>query len=88
MVLNLSGNSEKAVEYLNNNVFHFREGSSIVRDISVDAHLLLGKKYLSEKKYDQALKEFLATVETPDNTQAGQRAGDSRSAQMARLLGH
>ena len=82
MVLNLSGNSEKAVEYLNNSVFHFREGSSRVRDITVDAHLLQGIKYLSEKKYDEALKEFLATAENPDNKQAVQRPGDSRSAQI------
>ena len=87
MVLNLSGNSEKAVEYLNNSVFHYREGSSRVRDITVDAHLLLGKKYLSEKKYEQALKEFLATVETPDNTQTGRPAGDSRSAQISYYIG-
>ncbi len=55
LVLNLSGQSEKAVDYLKSSSFHFREGSSRVRDITVDAYLLLGKKYLAEKKYDQAL---------------------------------
>jgi tetratricopeptide (TPR) repeat protein len=87
MVLNLSGNSEKAVEYLNNSIFHYREGSSRVRDITVDAHLLLGNKYLSEKKYDQALKEFFATVETPDDAKTGRRTGDTRSAQINYYLG-
>ena len=61
MVLNLSGQSEKAVEYLKNSSFHFREGSSRVRDITVDAHLLLGKKYLAEKKYEQALEQFIVS---------------------------
>lgn len=87
MVLNLSGNSEKAVGYLNKSVFHYREGSSRVRDISVDAHLLLGLKYFSDKKYEPALREFLATVETPDNTQTGRRAGDPRSAQINYYIG-
>jgi tetratricopeptide (TPR) repeat protein len=87
MVLNLIGESEKAVEYLNNSVFHYREGSSRVRDITVDAHLLLGKKYFSEKKYEPALKEFLSTVETPDNTQTGRRTGDTRSPQINYYVG-
>jgi tetratricopeptide (TPR) repeat protein len=87
IVLNLAGESEKAVEYLNKSVFHFREGDSRIRDISVDAHLLFGKKYFSEKKYELALKEFLSTVETPDNTQTGRRAGDPRSAQINYYIG-
>jgi len=58
MVMNLSGQPEKAVDYLSKSNFHFREGSSRVRDITVDAHLLLGKKYLAGRKYELALDQF------------------------------
>jgi tetratricopeptide (TPR) repeat protein len=87
LVLNLAGESEKAVEYLNKSNFHFREGSSRVRDITVDAHLLLGKKYLQEKKYDQALAQFLATIETPEDSESEGRNGDMRSPQINYYLG-
>ncbi len=65
LVLNLSGQSEKAVEYLKGSSFHFREGSSRVRDITVDAYLLLGKKYLSEKKYDLASEAIRGDSRNP-----------------------
>ncbi|MCX6223925.1 MAG: DUF5107 domain-containing protein [Bacteroidia bacterium] len=87
MVLNLAGESEKAVEYLTNYGFHFREGSSRVRDITMDAHLLLGKKYLSEKKYELALKQFLSTIESPDNSQPGRKTQDPRGPQINYYLG-
>ena len=87
IVLNLAGQSEKAVEYLTKSNFHFREGSSRVRDITVDAHLLLGKKYLAEKKYELALDQFLLTLETPDNSQPGRRTGDMRSPQINYYIG-
>jgi tetratricopeptide (TPR) repeat protein len=85
MVLNLAGESEKAVEYLSKSTFHFREGSSRVRDITVDAHLLLGKKYLEQKKYQLALEQFLASVETPENSKA--KSGDERSPQINYFIG-
>ena len=85
MVLNLAGESEKAVEYLSKSNFHFREGSSRVRDITVDAHLLLGRKYLEQKKYQQALEQFMATIETPENSKA--RTGDARSPQINYFIG-
>ena len=87
IVLNLAGQSEKAVEYLDKSNFHFREGSSRVRDITVDAHLLLGKKYLSEKKYRSGLEQFLSTVETPENSQPARRMGDMRSPQINYYIG-
>jgi tetratricopeptide (TPR) repeat protein len=87
IVLNLSGQSEKAVGYLNGSSFHFREGSSRVRDITVDAFLLLGKKYLDEKKYDQALKQFLSIVETPDKDSSKERSGDRRNPQINYYIG-
>jgi len=87
IVLNLAGESEKAVEYLGNSNFHFREGSSRVRDITVDAHLLLGKKYLAAKKYEPALEQFLSTVEAPDKTGQGSRNSDRRAPQINYYIG-
>jgi tetratricopeptide (TPR) repeat protein len=82
IVLNLSGESEKAVEYLSKSNFHFREGSSKVRDITVDAHLLLGKKFFTARKYDEALKQFQATMETPDKSDPDNGTGDERNPQI------
>jgi len=87
IVLNLAGQPAKSVEYLTNSIFHFREGSSRVRDISVDAHLLLGKKYLEQKKYKEALDQFLANVETTENTKPGHYSGDPRSPQINYFIG-
>lgn len=87
MVLNLSGQSEKAVEYLKSGTFHFREGSSRVRDITADAYLLLGKKYLAEKKYDLALKQFIAIIETPDKDDSEGSMGDMRNPQINYYIG-
>jgi tetratricopeptide (TPR) repeat protein len=87
IVLNLTGESERAVEYLNKSNFHFREGSSRVRDITVDAHLLLGKKYLAEKKYELALGQFLAIIETPDNSDSEGNTGDMRNPQINYHIG-
>ncbi|HAH23615.1 MAG TPA: DUF5107 domain-containing protein [Prolixibacteraceae bacterium] len=87
IVLNLAGQTERSVEYLANSVFHFREGSSRVRDITVDAHLLMGKKYLEQKKYKEALEQFLANVETTENTKPGKYTGDPRSPQINYFIG-
>jgi tetratricopeptide (TPR) repeat protein len=87
IVLNLSGQSEKAVEYLDKSNFHFREGSSRVRDITVDAHILLGKKYLEDKKSKLALQQFLATVATPENSRSTSNMGDMRSPQINYFIG-
>ena len=87
MVLNLSGQSEKAVDYLKNSSFHFREGSSRVRDITVDAHLLLGKKYLSEKKYQQAQEQFFSVIDTPERGDFEGGTGDLRNPQINYYIG-
>jgi tetratricopeptide (TPR) repeat protein len=87
IVLNLTGQAEKAVEYLTRSNFHFREGNSRVRDITIDAHLLLGKKYLGEKKYEMALEQFLAAVEPSDNSKTVHREEDIRSPQINYFVG-
>ena len=71
-VLTLGGKPDKAVEYLAGRRFSYREGSSRVRDIIIDAHLMLGKKFFAERDYKKALEHFLL-AQVPE-----EEAGDSR----------
>jgi tetratricopeptide (TPR) repeat protein len=87
IVLNLAGRSDKAVEYLDKSNFHFREGSSRVRDITVDAHLLLGRKYLDVKKTDQALSQLLPLNGAPDKSEFSENENDIRTPQINYFLG-
>jgi tetratricopeptide (TPR) repeat protein len=87
MVLNLAGESKKAVDYLKISSFHFREGSSRVRDITVDAHLLLGKKYLEEKKYELALEQFHSINKTLEQQVSDENIGDLRNPQINYFIG-
>lgn len=74
LVLNLTGQVEKSVEYLENSNFHFREGSSRISDMTVDARLLLGTKIMKEGKYQQALEQFLAAMKREaEDERAGAR---------------
>ncbi len=57
-VLTLAGKPDNAVEYLTGRKFNYREGSSRVRDIIIDAHLMLGKKFFTERDYKKALEQF------------------------------
>jgi tetratricopeptide (TPR) repeat protein len=84
-VLTLAGKPDKAVEYLTGRKFNYREGNSRVRDIIIDAHLMLGKKMMSEKKYDKALAEFLL-AQVPEEEAGGSRAGN-RNIQVDYFVG-
>jgi tetratricopeptide (TPR) repeat protein len=72
-VLTLAGKPEMAVEYLEGRKFNYREGDSMVRNVIIDAHLMLGKKFYDAGKFDKALSEFLK-AQVPE-----EEAGDSRS---------
>ncbi len=73
-VLNLSGQVEKSVSLLEKSNFHFREGSSRISDLTVDARLLLGSQWMKEQKYPQALEQFLAIINRKaEDEQAGAR---------------
>ena len=84
-VLTLAGKPEKSVEYLTGRKFSYREGSSRVRDILIDAHLMLGKKYMVEKNYNKALEEFLL-AQVPEEEAGGSRSGN-RNLQVDYFIG-
>ena len=73
-VLTLAGRPDKAVEYLTGRDFSYREGSSRVREVIIDAQLMLGSRYFAEKDYKKALEHFLL-AQVPD-----EEAGGARSA--------
>jgi tetratricopeptide (TPR) repeat protein len=64
LVYVLSDQPEKALEALNSRYFGYREGSARVADVTVDAYLMLGNKYFSQKNYKQALEQFTASLNT------------------------
>ena len=84
-VLTLGGKPEKAVEYLKGRKFSYREGSSRVRDIIIDAYLMLGKKQMAAKNYDKALEEFLL-AQVPEEEAGGSRSGN-RNLQVDYYIG-
>ncbi len=84
-ILTLANQAETAVEYLDGVQFAYREGSSNVRDIIIDAKLMLGKKYLEESQYDMALETFL-DAQVPEEEAGNERFGD-RELQVNYYIG-
>jgi tetratricopeptide (TPR) repeat protein len=84
-VLTLAGRYEEAVQYLTGKSFSYREGSSRVRDILIDAHLMLGIKYLKEKDYKSALDQFILS-QVPEEEAGGSRSGN-RNLQVDYFIG-
>ncbi len=61
-VLTLAGESEKAVQLLDNTHFSYREGSSNVRDLIINAQIVSGIKHYNNKDYQKALDYFLKSL--------------------------
>jgi len=87
MVLVLTGNCDRAIEYLANNRFHAREGAESIRDVYADAHLLRGLEHLRAKRPAEALVEFQKASEYPENLAVARPRHDRRGPQVAYLTG-
>jgi len=87
MVMVLAGRYDEALDFLANNRFHVREGGGEIRDVYVDAHLLRGLQRVKNGKADQALEDFRAALEYPENLSVGKPKYDSRGSQMAYYIG-
>ncbi|MHC4509754.1 MAG: DUF5107 domain-containing protein, partial [Planctomycetota bacterium] len=82
-VLVLAGRYDEALDFLANNHFHVREGGGEIRDVYVDGHLLRGLNYLKKGKPNDALADFHAASEYPENLSVGRPKNDSRAPQVA-----
>ncbi|WP_111707976.1 DUF5107 domain-containing protein [Lutibacter citreus] len=77
IVLTLAGEADKAVSYLKEKQFSFKEGNSTVRELTIDAHLASGIKFYNEKNYTKALEQFLKAnvpLESAGNARTGNRS--------------
>jgi tetratricopeptide (TPR) repeat protein len=84
-VLTLAGKSDLAVGYLEGRKFSYREGDSRVRNVIIDAHLMLGRKYLEEKSFQKALEQF-KKAQVPEE-EAGSSRAANRNRQVSYYLG-
>lgn len=84
-VYNLAGQPAKAVQLLDGVEFAYREGSSRVREVIIDAKLSLGNQYLREKDHQNALKYFL-DAQIPDEEAGSARFGN-RDIQVNYYIG-
>jgi tetratricopeptide (TPR) repeat protein len=84
-ILTLAGQPLKAVDYLEGMQFAYREGSSSIRDIIIDAQLMAGKKYLQDKNYEKALEYFLE-AQVPEEEAGNERFGN-RELQVNYFIG-
>jgi tetratricopeptide (TPR) repeat protein len=82
-VLVLAGRYDQAIDFLANNQFHVREGGGEIHDVYVDAHLLRGLRYLKSGKANEALADFEAASQYPENLSVGRPQYDSRTPQLA-----
>jgi len=87
MVLVLAARYDEALDFLANNHFHVREGGGEIHDVYVDGHLLRGLQYFESKKFNEALKNFLAASEYPENLSVGRPKNDRRAPQVAYYIG-
>jgi len=80
------GKYDRAIDLLTNNQFYTSEGGGReLHDTYVDAHLLRGLAYASEKQYEKALKHFRQASEYPENLAIERPENDRRGPQVAYL---
>jgi len=81
------GHYDKAIELLKGHHFHVWEGGGMIHEVYVNAHLLRGEDHLSAKRHGEALKDFEAALEYPENLEVGRPARDARALEIYYLVG-
>ena len=84
-----AGRSDKALELLAGRRFHVWEGGGrfSVHDAYIDAHLRRGRLHLKAGRTAEALRDFEAALEYPENFSVGKPYGPDRSPQAYYFIG-
>lgn len=83
----LLGQYDRAIELLNGNEFHNWEGQGDIHSVYMDAHLLKGDQEFRAGNYQEAKKEYEASLLYPENLEVGKPYREPRLEQVDYLLG-
>ncbi len=81
------GRYDRALELIEGHHFHVWEGGGEIHGVHVDAHLLRGQREMDEGRFDQALRDYMAALEYPDNLEVGRPASGGREAEIHYFIG-
>jgi len=81
------GHYDRAIDLLNGHHFHVWEGGGMIHDVYVDAHLLRGEEKFKAKRYEEALEDYEAALEYPDNLEVGRPYRGGRFSQIYYFIG-
>jgi tetratricopeptide (TPR) repeat protein len=82
MLLVQVGRYDDAIKLLTDHHFHTWEGGGEVHGVYVDAYLLRGAEKFKNKRYSEALKDYLAAGEYPENLEVGRPRNDRCAPQV------
>ena len=83
----LLGQYDRSIQLLEAYHFHNWEGYGEIHDVYVDAHVLRGEREFKSGKYPEALKDYEASLEYPENLEVGRPYHEPRLPQVNYLLG-
>jgi tetratricopeptide (TPR) repeat protein len=83
----LLGRYDQAIQLLKTHRFHNWEGYGDIHDVYMDAYLLRGEGEFRAGKYQEALKDYEASLEYPENLEVGRLYHETRLPQVDYLMG-
>ena len=87
VLLTVAGRADHALDMLRGRRFRNWEGSSQIHNVYVDACLARGQQRLAAGQARQALRDFEAAFEYPENLEVGRARRAPRTAQIQYLIG-
>ena len=87
MLLVQLGRYDEALEIAENNYFRQWEGVSKAYSSFVDAHLLRGQEHFNDDRLTDALEDFLAALEYPENMMVAEPYRGGRECQVYYFIG-
>jgi len=83
----LLGRYDQAIQLLKNHHFHNWEGYGEIHDVYADALVLRGESEFKAGKYQEALKDYEASLQYPENLEVGRPYHETRLPQVNYLMG-